>query len=135
MCRILALGANEPFDCNPWISAFAERCHESKEYQGHGWGVAWRTEDGWAHARSLIPIWEDERVTVPLSDLVLVHARSAFQNEGIEVQNNMPFVKEKLAFAFNGELHGVRLNVPGETGAARLCHLLDRFRAKPPITA
>jgi glutamine amidotransferase len=59
----------------------------------------------------------------------LVHARSAFRNEGIVVENNMPFVSGDLAFGFNGELRGVRLSAPGETGAARLLHLLDRFRS------
>jgi glutamine amidotransferase len=60
---------------------------------------------------------------------VLIHARSAFRNEGIVVENNMPFLASDLAFAFNGELRGVRLSAPGETGAARLLHLLERFNA------
>jgi glutamine amidotransferase len=60
---------------------------------------------------------------------MVVHARSAFRNEGVVVENNMPFVDGDLAFAFNGELRGVRLSTPGATGAWRLFHLLGRFQA------
>lgn len=127
MCRILGVLADAPVDAGNWIQAFADRCEASPEYQGHGWGAAWWTGTGWRHYRSLRPIWEDGFVT-PDATCVLVHARSAFRNEGIEIENNMPFVDASLAFAFNGELHGVRLNVPGATGAARLFHLLRRFR-------
>ena len=59
--------------------------------------------------------------------MALIHARSAFRDEGIVVENNMPFLSGDLAFAFNGEIHGVRLSVPGATGAARLFRLLERF--------
>ncbi len=129
MCRILAIQAHEPFDPDPWIAEFAERCRLSTEYQGHGWGAAWRTAGGWSQERVLDPIWTEGRARVPSSRVVIVHARSAFQNEGIAVHNNMPFVRDDLAFAFNGELRGVRLSVPGETGAARLHELVERFRA------
>ncbi len=129
MCRLLALRAAEPFDPIPWIAPFAERCRESKEYQGHGWGVSWWDGKRWERYRSLTPIWEDVPDRLPAASLVLVHARSAFRNEGIVVENNMPFLEDRLAFAFNGELRGVRLSAPGETGAARLFHLLRRFRA------
>jgi len=129
MCRILALCASEPFDVNPWITAFSGQCQASKEFQGHGWGVASRTTGGWRHHRSIQPIWDNADHQVPASHLVIVHARSAFRNEGIVVENNMPFLSRDLAFAFNGELRGVKLDVPGTTGAAKLLHLLERFRA------
>lgn len=129
MCRFLVLRAPEPFDPVPWIEPFAERCEASREYQGHGWGVSWWTGAGWERHRSVEPIWDEIPDRLPASTLVLVHARSAFRNEGIVVENNMPFLSGDLAFAFNGELHGVRLSVPGETGAARLFTLLERFRA------
>ena len=126
MCRMLGIQADGPFDPTPWVRAFAERCEASSEYQGHGWGVTWWTERGWRRYRTLRPIWED-RFAPPVTSRVLVHARSAFRDEGIQLSNNMPFVAEEVAFAFNGELHGVRLAVPGDTGAARLFHLLGRF--------
>lgn len=127
MCRILGIEATTPIDAIAWTRAFAVRCRDSREYQGHGWGACWWTDEGWRHYRSLRPIWEDS-FKPPPTRAVLVHARSAFRNEGIEVSNNMPFVQDDLAFAFNGELRGVRLSTPGATGAARLFHLLGRFR-------
>jgi predicted glutamine amidotransferase len=129
MCRILALQGDEPVAPLPWIEAFAERCRASREYQGDGWGVAWRENDAWVRYRSVQPIWDDLPATLPSSRVILVHARSAFRNEGVTVENNMPFIEGDLAFAFNGELRGVRLAVPGETGAARLLHVFKRFRA------
>ncbi len=129
MCRILAVQADEPVDPVPWIEAFAERCRASREYQGDGWGVAWRERDAWLRHRSVRPIWDDLPDVLPGSRLFVVHARSAFRNEGVAVENNMPFLEQDLAFAFNGELRGVRLAAPGDTGAARLLHLFTRFRA------
>jgi glutamine amidotransferase len=128
MCRLLAVQADDAVDVAPWMEAFSSACRDSKEYQGHGWGVAWREEEGWRHHRSVEPIWESA-FTIPPTRLALIHARSAFRNEGIVVENNMPFVNDDFAFAFNGELRGVRLSAPGETGAARLDHLLRRFVA------
>jgi len=127
MCRILAIRADDPLDAAPWLDAFRHACRASREYQGHGWGAAWWTGTAWRHYRSLRPIWEDGFVP-PDATCILVHARSAFRDEDIVIENNMPFVDGSLAFAFNGELHGVRLNMPGATGAARLFHLLRRFR-------
>ena len=128
MCRILGLQADAPIDAVPWIEAFRLRCRDSEEFQGHGWGMSWRDNGNWRRYRSIRPIWEDS-VELPATGLVLIHARSAFRNEGIVVENNMPFLSGDLAFAFNGELHGVRLSAPGATGAARLLHLLGRFNA------
>ena len=135
MCRILALESDVPVALRPWIRHFARACRESPEYQGHGWGVTWMPEAAgageasvWRRYRSTTPIWDDEAPTVS-SRRFLVHARSAFRDEGIAERNNMPFLSGDMAFAFNGELRGVRLSVPGETGAARLLRLLERFRS------
>ena len=128
MCRILAIQADQEVEVAPWMSVFSAACRESQEYQGHGWGVSWREDGVWRRYRSIEPIWESE-FAMPRTHLALVHARSAFRNEGIVVENNMPFVHDDFAFAFNGELRGVRLSAPGETGAARLDHLLRRFIA------
>lgn len=129
MCRILAIQGEAPLDAVPFIRAFAERCQASKEFQGDGWGVSWREGGAWRSFHTLDPIWETALPVLPQSHLFLVHARSAFRNERIVVENNMPFVEEGLAFAFNGELRGVRLQAPGDTGAWRLFHLFRRFRA------
>lgn len=127
MCRILAARAEAPIDVLPFVRAFAERCRASKEFQGHGWGISWREDGAWRSWRSIDPIWESRLPDVPPTKLALIHARSAFRNELIAVENNMPFVEDGLAFTFNGELRGVRLQAPGETGAWRLFHLLRRF--------
>lgn len=127
MCRILAIQGGAPLDATPFIQAFAERCHESKEFQGDGWGVSWREGEEWRSFHTLKPIWETPLPALPPSALFLVHARSAFRNERIVVENNMPFVEDGVAFAFNGELRGVRLQAPGDTGAWRLLHLFRRF--------
>jgi glutamine amidotransferase len=59
----------------------------------------------------------------------MVHARSAFRNEGIDAENNMPFYRGDVSFVFNGELRGVRLRAPGRIGAEKLFHLiLERDR-------
>ena len=127
MCRILALRSPAPLDALPFVRAFAERCRASTEYQGDGWGVAWRDSGRWQSWRTVAPIWETELATLPSARLFLVHARSAFRDEGVVVGNNMPFVGAGLAFAFNGELRRVRLQAPGDTGAWRLFHLFRRF--------
>jgi glutamine amidotransferase len=160
MCRLLAITSSVPIDATPILAEFAARCRASKEYQGHGWGVARADGDGrgvartdrdgrdvartdgdeggvphrlhgdvaWRRYRSVRPIWEDEWPRFEPARMWIVHARSAFRNEGVVVANNMPFLADDLAFAFNGELRGVRLQAPGDTGAARLLHLLGRFR-------
>lgn len=125
---MLAVRADEPFDALPWIAAFSERCRSSREHQGDGWGVAWREGSAWRRRRSVRPIWDDVPVSLPRSRVFLVHARSAFRNEGVVERNNMPFLDGEVAFAFNGELRGVRLAAPGDTGAAKLLHLFVRFR-------
>jgi predicted glutamine amidotransferase len=127
MCRILAVRSVRPVAPGPFLRAFALRCRGSKEYQGDGWGVAWREGGAWRTWRTVEPVWSKEPPDVPATTLFLAHARSAFRNEGVVVANNMPFVDGSLAFAFNGELRGVRLRAPGETGAWRLLHLLRRF--------
>lgn len=127
MCRILALRSSVPLDATPFLEAFARRCRASKEFQGDGWGVAWWDGEAWRSWRAVTPIWDTELPPLPRSGLWLAHARSAFRNEGVVVENNMPFVEGTLAFAFNGELRGVRLQAPGSTGAWRLFHLLRRF--------
>jgi glutamine amidotransferase len=135
VCRVLAIQGDAPFDAEPFLSAFAEECRRSKEFQGDGWGVAWREGIAWRSFHTLQPIWETALPDLPRSRLFLVHARSAFRNERIVVENNMPFVDDGLAFAFNGELRRVRLRAPGDTGARRLFHLYRRFRRAAADTA
>ncbi|MGD8450853.1 MAG: class II glutamine amidotransferase [Phycisphaerae bacterium] len=127
MCRLLVVKSTSPFACEPHLWAFAHIAAHSPEYQGHGWG--WARLDGhgyWHVHRSIRPIWEDDLASCPDTTLLIAHARSAFRNQGIAVENNMPFHDKRCVFAFNGELHGVRLRQPGRTGAEKIFNLIRR---------
>jgi predicted glutamine amidotransferase len=127
MCRLLSVHSNTPFDPAPYLSAFAAVSRNSREYQGHGWGcAAWR--DGrWDLYRNLVPVWEDDLSRFPAATRLIAHARSAFRDEGIVVENNMPFSDGRTVFAFNGELRGVRLAAEGRIGAEKIYNVIRRF--------
>lgn len=127
MCRILFMTAAEPFDPAPLLADFAAMCAASPVFQGHGWGAAWRAGGRWRTHRALPPVWEDPTLPVRRVRHLLVHARSAFRDEGIALENNMPFTAGGSAFVFNGELHGVRLAVPGRIGAESVFNLALRL--------
>jgi len=99
----------------------------SREFQGHGWGCAWRTDDGWQQYHDIRPIWEDDLNQFDSTRLLLVHARSAFRDEGIVVENNMPFSDGESVFIFNGELRGVRIKSEGRIGAEKIYNYIRRF--------
>ncbi len=126
MCRILAVTSSVPMNAALHLDAFAGLCRASREYQGDGWGCAVWRGGGWDLYRSLRPVWEDTFRPGGQIRVLMAHARSAFRNEGIAVENTMPFVEGERAFAFNGEMHGVRLAVEGATGAHKLCRFLLR---------
>lgn len=125
MCRFLMMRGNEPFEARTVLDSFRERCRDSAEYQGHGWGAAWRSAGLWSRYRSLTPIWEDEKEFPSGVDFLVLHARSAFRDEGIEIENNMPFYRGERVFVFNGELRGVRLRIPGRIGAEKIFNVID----------
>ena len=66
------------------------------------------------------PIWEDDWRPPGRTTLLLAHARSAFRDEGIRVENNMPFHDGERGFIFNGELRGVRIRERGRIGAEKV---------------
>ncbi|MGH9320344.1 MAG: class II glutamine amidotransferase [Vicinamibacteria bacterium] len=124
MCRLLMLRGERGFNPGPLLTEFRDRCRKSSEFQGDGWGAAFRAKGEWARYRSLTPIWEDV-VSFPREvDFLVVHARSAFRSEGIELSNNMPFYRGGRIFVFNGELRGVRLRAPGRIGAEKIFHVV-----------
>jgi predicted glutamine amidotransferase len=129
MCRLLALTAAEPVELAGHLRAFAEVARRSREYQGHGWGCAWPEDGGWRTYHSPLPIWEDDLDRFGQAGVLIAHARSAFRDEGIRVENNMPFVDSSLAFAFNGELRGVRIAESGRIGAEKLFRFLAKHGA------
>lgn len=111
----------------PHLAALASIARDSPEYQGHGWGCAWREDGRWRIYRDISPIWEDANRPAGRATLLLAHARSAFRDEGIAVENNMPFRNGERVFAFNGELRGVRMRERGRTGAEKIFNTVLRF--------
>ena len=127
MCRILYAHSTTSFPIVEMLGPFAELSRDSREFQGHGWGCAWRTDDGWQQYHDIRPIWEDDLNQFGESRLLLAHARSAFRDEGIVVENNMPFSDGESVFIFNGELRGVRIKSEGRIGAEKIYNYIRRF--------
>jgi len=127
MCRLLAVHDSRPFDIGSHVAQLAAIARNSREYQGDGWGCAWLEAGEWRTYRNIRPIWEDDPGRFGRTTLLLVHARSAFRNEGLDVANNMPFIAGPEAFIFNGEMRGVRIQAEGRIGAEKLFHFLRRF--------
>ena len=127
MCRLLCVRSGSEFELGEHLEALARIARDSKEYQGHGWGCAWREGGGWRTYHSIAPIWEDRTRPGGRSRLLLAHARSAFRDEGIRVENNMPFFDETRVFIFNGELRGVRIKEEGRIGAEKIFNFIKRF--------
>jgi len=127
MCRLLLIREPKPFPIADHLNQFAAMSQASSEYQGHGWGIAFRSRGRWRIHKALDPIWQCDLDQFGTCDFLLVHARSAFQNEGIVLENNMPFSDDRYHFIFNGELRGVRLKVPGQIGAAKIFNFIRRL--------
>jgi len=127
MCRILYARAETEFAIADLLTPFAELSRHSTEFQGHGWGCAWREGDSWRQYHDIRPIWEDDPTQFGKTRLLLVHARSAFRDEGIVVENNMPFSDGESVFIFNGELRGVRIQSEGRIGAEKIYNYIRRF--------
>ncbi|MCP4216876.1 MAG: hypothetical protein GY765_19655, partial [bacterium] len=128
MCRILSVTSTEPFDIGEHLRPFANISENSKEYQGHGWGLAYWKDGGWEVYRNIKPVWEDDLSGFGSTTRLLVHARSAFRDEGIVVENNMPFESSPYIFIFNGELHKVKIKVEGRIGAEKIFNYVLRFK-------
>ena len=109
------------------LAAFTTIARGSREYQGHGWGCAWLEGGRWRLYRNIAPVWEDRWRPPGSTKLLLAHARSAFRDEGIRVENNMPFFDGERVFIFNGELHGVRIKERGRIGAEKVFNFVKRF--------
>ena len=127
MCRLLWLRAPKPVQVTQHLEAFATICKDSSEYQGHGWGCAWLDDNQWRFYHSITPIWQDALDGFNDTSLFLAHARSAFRDEGIRVENNMPFTNGNRVFIFNGELSGVRIRESGRIGAEKIFNYSNRF--------
>jgi len=127
MCRILYARSDTGFSIANLLEPFAQLAQSSSEYQGHGWGCSWREGNNWRHYHNIQPIWQDDIKQFGETSLLLAHARSAFQDEGIVVDNNMPFSDGDSVFLFNGELRGVRIKSSGRIGAEKIYNYIRRF--------
>ena len=128
MCRLLLLQHSVGVDPIPHLDAFKAVSENSKEYQGHGWGCTWLDQSGqWQFHHNIDPIWEDQKNDFPSTRVFLAHARSAFRDEGIFVENNMPFTDGENVFLFNGELRGVKIKAEGRIGAEKIFNYIKRF--------
>jgi len=132
MCRLLLIKSRHPVSITPLLTAFARACHASVEYQGDGWGIHWRLGTARHLHRSLAPIWEDELGGFGEANLVLAHARSAFRDASPTLEHTMPFTDGDTCFAFNGELHGVRVRAEGSNGAHKIFTLTRRLLRSDP---
>ena len=128
MCRLLVVRSEEPFDPRDYLIRFALVARNSKEFQGHGWGCAWQdVSGGWQMHHNIRPVWEDDFSRVPRTSLLIAHARSAFGDKDICVENNMPFTDGERVFIFNGELRGVKIREEGRIGAEKIFNFIRRF--------
>ena len=135
MCRLLYVRSESPLPMPELLKSFAVMSRDSREYQGHGWGCAWLENDHWRMYHAIDPVWEDDLDSFGSSHVFMVHARSAFRDEGIAVENNMPFSDGESIFIFNGELNGVRIRESGRIGAEKIYNYIRRFDKGDKLTA
>ena len=127
MCRLLFISSKNEVNTSEHLKTFAEICNNSKEYQGHGWGCSYLINNEWIHYKNINPIWDDDLSNFPSSKRLIAHARSAFKDKDIVIENNMPFSDDNYLFVFNGELHGVRLKADGRIGAEKIFNFILRI--------
>lgn len=127
MCRLLYIESKEEFLIADYLKKFAATAKNSREYQGNGWGLAFLRNDSWSYYKNIKPIWEDDLTNFGNSTRIIAHARSAFKDEGIIVENNMPFYDDNYIFIFNGELRGVKIKENGRIGAEKIFNYIKRF--------
>lgn len=135
MCRLLLVKSACEFDISEQLQRFAHIAKTSREFQGHGWGCAYLKDGAWQHYKNIKPVWEDDLTPFGQSTLLLAHARSAFKDEGIVVENNMPFYDDRHVFIFNGELRGVKIAEHGRIGAEKIFNFIRRFDHGDMLTA
>jgi glutamine amidotransferase len=128
VCRLLTIKSETPFAIGAHLGKFADIARNSKEYQGHGWGCAYLDESSeWKLYRNINPVWQDDIMQFGRTRLLVAHARSAFEDKDIAVENNMPFFDGQTVFIFNGELRGVKIREQGRIGAEKIFNYIRRF--------
>jgi predicted glutamine amidotransferase len=85
------------------------------------------TSSNWKFYKNINPVWQNEFDQFGETTLLVVHARSAFEDRDIVVENNMPFFDGRTVFIFNGELRGVKIKAEGRIGAEKIFNYIRRF--------
>ena len=127
MCRLLLVKSKKSFQIGDYLYSFSQVAQNSIEFQGHGWGCAYLENGDWKIYKNIKPIWEDNNTHFRNTNILLAHARSAYQDKGIEIENNMPFKNGQNVFIFNGELRGVKIKEKGRIGAEKIFNYILRF--------
>ena len=128
MCRLLTVKSQTPVAIAPHLKSFADISKNSKEYQGHGWGCAYLDDiAGWKFHKNINPVWEDDFSRFGETTCLVAHARSAFEDRDIVIENNMPFFDGRIVYIFNGELRGVKIREGGRIGAEKIFNYIRRF--------
>lgn len=127
MCRLLFVKSEHEFIIEEHLNKFSQIAKNSKEFQGHGWGCSYLVNNNWIHYKNIKPIWDDDINQFGKTNRLIVHARSAFEDKDIIVENNMPFFDDKYVFIFNGELRGVKIKAEGRIGAEKIFNFIKRF--------
>jgi glutamine amidotransferase len=81
----------------------------------------------WKFYKNIQPVWQDDLSRFGKTTLLTVHARSAFEDRDIIIENNMPFFDGRTVFIFNGELRGVKIREKGRIGAEKIFNYIRRF--------
>lgn len=133
MCRFLLVRSEEKIKPQELLSQFAAMCKVSRapdgDWQGDGYGIAWKERGQWKLIKSLLPIWKDKDSfsKIPTTNLLVAHARSAgFPQHKGNIVYNQPYIEDSLCFVFNGLIRGVTIQrkLKGEIGAQKIFNLI-----------
>ncbi len=133
MCRFLLVRSSQKVKPAKLLKEFAGMCEGSHapdgDWQGDGWGIAVKVQS-WEVYKSLRPIWEEQNKfhDFPETNIIEVHARSAGfpEHKGV-LAYNQPYVRDDVAYVFNGMVRGVSLPVKldGAIGAQKIFSLIS----------
>lgn len=133
MCRFLLVKSEKKINPQELLNQFAAMCQKSRapddDWQGDGYGIAWKERGQWKLTKSLLPIWKDKDSfsKIPTTNLLVVHARSAgFPQHKGNIDYNQPYLDGSLCFVFNGLIRGVTIQrkLKGEIGAQKIFNLI-----------
>ncbi len=128
MCRLLLVKSKDNFSIAEHLKKFSQIAKTSSEYQGNGWGCAYKVDNEWKMYKNLTPIWDDDLEQFGTTTELIAHARSAADNEPpITIECNMPFQNKSVMYGFNGFLKGVRLPAEGIVGSEKVFNYINRF--------